>query len=260
MAVARHFFLFEQLVRRELRRRYRGSALGLLWYAIQPLVLMAAYAVVFGVLLRAVDVEDYPLFLFCGLVVWTFAAQALLGAAGSLVEQAAIVGQVRFPRALVPASGIAVHALTAGALLLALVPVAWIVRGAPGPELLLLPPLALLLTLLLLGLGLVVAVLHAHFRDVQPVLAAALLPLFFLTPVFYRVEDLPGLADHAWAGPLLSWANPLAPYVEAIRDVVYDGRVPAAATLAYTALAAPLALALGLAAFRRGERDLAVVL
>jgi len=98
----RHRYLFEQMIRRELRQKYKGSVLGVLWYVINPLVLMGAYAVMFGVLLKAVSIEDYPLFLMIGVIVWVFFSQGLLLAAPSLVNQSALVRKVRFPRETIP--------------------------------------------------------------------------------------------------------------------------------------------------------------
>jgi ABC-type polysaccharide/polyol phosphate export permease len=74
--VLRHRFLFEQMVRRELRQKYKGSALGVLWYLINPVVLMGAYALVFSVLLKGANIPDYPLFLIAGMIVWVFFSQA----------------------------------------------------------------------------------------------------------------------------------------------------------------------------------------
>ena len=70
----RYRFLFEQMVRRELRQKYKGSALGVLWYLVNPLALMAAYGLMFGVLLKVpgTRTDDYLLFLFVGLIVWFF--------------------------------------------------------------------------------------------------------------------------------------------------------------------------------------------
>jgi homopolymeric O-antigen transport system permease protein len=256
----RYRYLLEQMVRRELRQKYKGSALGVVWYVVNPLVLMAAYALMFGVLLDAVQIDDYPLFLIVGLIVWVFFSQSLLAAATSLLEQASLVGKVRFPRETVPASVVAVQLVTFIVLLLAVTPITVAVRGTLDPVLLLLAPLVVCLFCFTLGLALAVAVLHAYYRDVQPILAAALLPWFFLTPIFFRVQDLPGLDGREWAEALLRWANPVAPFVEAVRDVVYAGAVPAGATLLYVAAASALALAGGWALFRRLERELAVVL
>jgi ABC-type polysaccharide/polyol phosphate export permease len=258
--VVRHRFLFEQMVRRELRQKYKGSALGILWYLVNPLVLMGAYALVFSVLWRVVDIPDYPLYLIVGLVVWVFFAQTLLAAAPSLVQNAPLVRKVRFPRETIPASVATVQLVTFLVMLAILAPVALAVRGTLDPALLLLPVVVVLLFALVLGFSLVASVLHAHFRDVEPVLAAALLPWFFLTPIFFRVDDLPGVSDHRAIGDALEWANPIAPFVDALRDLLYSGAAPSLGQLAYLVGAGVGALALGLVVFRRMERDLAVVL
>jgi ABC-type polysaccharide/polyol phosphate export permease len=260
VAVLRYRFLFEQMVRRELRQKYKGSALGVLWYLINPLVLMGAYALVFSVLLRVADVPDYPLFLLVGLIVWVFFSQALLAAAPSLVQNSALVRKVRFPREAIPASVATVQMVTFLVMLAVATVVALVVRGTFGPALLLLVPIVALLFCFVLGLSLAVSVLHAHYRDVEPVLGAALLPWFFVTPIFLRAEDLPGVADREWLGDLLQWANPIAPFVDAVRLVLYAGASPGAGHLAYIAVAGVVALGGGLMLFRRMERDLAVML
>ena len=256
----RYRYLFEQMVRRELRQKYKGSALGVVWYVVNPLVLMGAYALMFGVLLDAVQIDDYPLFLIVGLIVWVFFSQSLLAAATSLIEQASLVGKVRFPRETVPASVVTVQLVTFLVLLGLVAPVAVAVRGTLEPELLLLVPLVACLFAFTLGLSLLVSVLHAYYRDVQPILAAALLPWFFLTPIFFRIEDLPGLQGHGWAEAVLRWANPVAPFVETVRDVLYAGALPDGVALLYVVVASAAALGGGWLLFRRLQRELAVVL
>ena len=258
--MSRHGFLFEQLVRRELRQKYKGSALGIGWYLINPLVLMGAYALVFEVLLDVADEPDYPIFLLAGLIVWVFFSQALLAAAPSLVLNAPLVRKVRFPRETIPASVAAVQLVTFLAMLVLLLPVALVLRDSLDPALLLLPVVVVFLFCLVLGLSMLVSVLHAHFRDVEPVLAAGLLPWFFLTPLFLQVDDFPGIRDHPLIGDLLEWGNPVAPFVESVRTIVWAGEAPDAGHLVYVACAGVLALALGAFVFRRMERDLAVVL
>ena len=256
----RYRFLFEQLVRRELRQKYKGSALGVAWYLVNPLVLMGAYWLMFGKLLPGVAQPDYPLFLMVGLLVWLFFSQSLIGAAESLIVHASLVSRIRFPREAIPASVVTVQLVTFLIVLGLLTPIELAVRGTLEPALLLLPALVVCLYAFVLGLSLVVAVLHAYYRDVEPILAAALLPWFFLTPIFFDADKLPGLGNAHWAGDLLQWANPVAPFVTATRDVLYAGSVPSAATLLYVLAAASLALAGGSALFRRLQGELAVVL
>ena len=107
-----------------------------------------------------------------------------------------------------------------------LVPLAVAVRGTFGPALLLLPLLVTLLFCFVLGCALIVAVLHAYFRDVAPVLTAALLPWFFLTPIFFQPDGLSFIDAHPWLATVLNWVNPIAPFIAAMRSVLYSGNAP----------------------------------
>jgi ABC-type polysaccharide/polyol phosphate export permease len=256
----RYRYLFSQLVRRELRQKYKGSVLGVLWYLVNPLVLMAVYGVMLGPVLKAVNYPDYPIFILAGLLVWLFFAQGLTAAASSLVEQSSLVSKVRFPRATVPAAAVAVQLVPFFAMLAVLAPVALALRGSASVALLLLVPEIICLFAFTLGLALIAAALHAYYRDVQPILTAALLPWFFVSGILFRLQSLPGLSSHPWIEPVLRWVNPVAPFVEAVRTVLYDGHAPSLAVLLYTLAAAAVALALGTSVFRSLERELAVVL
>jgi ABC-type polysaccharide/polyol phosphate export permease len=249
-------FLFEQLVRRELRQKYQGSVLGVAWYLINPLVLMAAYWFLFDVVLETFSYEDYPLFLLCGLVVWVFFSQSLTQAATSLLDQGALVRKARFERGLIPASVVSVQLITFLVVLALLAVVCVAIRGTLDAALLVLPLVLGCLALFVLGLALVVAVLHAFYRDVAPILGAALLPWFFLSPIFFGIEQV---TSDDTARFVLEWLNPVAPYIVAVRDVLYGGSVPAAGVLLYIAGGAAVALLAGRALFRRLEGELAVV-
>ncbi len=253
-------FLFTQLVRRELRQKYKGSALGLLWYVVNPLVLMGAYTLMFGFVLKVRHVPDYPVFLMVGLVVWTFFQQSLLAAADSLIVQGALVRKARFPRESIPAATVSVQLVTLVAVLVLVSFVAIPIRGTLTPWLLLVPVMLVLLFGFVLGCSLMVAVLHAHFRDVAPVLTAALLPWFFLSPIFLIPTQQPFVIHHPWVGTVLDWVNPVAPFIEGVRAIIYSGADPGWGRLVYGVGAAAAALLVGRAVFRRFERDLAVVL
>lgn len=252
----RYRFLFEQMVRRELRQKYKGSALGVLWYLVNPLVLMGAYALMFSVLLRVANVPDYPLFLLAGLIVWVFFSQSLLAAAPSLVQNAPLVRKVRFPREAIPASVTTVQLATFLVMLALLLPVALVVRDVLDPALLLLVPIVAFLFCLALGFSLLAAVLNAHYRDVEPILGAALLPWFFLSPIFFGVDQVTSNATYRF---VLEWLNPVAPYIVAVRDILYGGDAPSVAVLVYVVAAAAVALVVGRWVFRRMESELAVV-
>jgi lipopolysaccharide transport system permease protein len=253
-------YLFSQLVQRELRRKYKGSRLGVLWYLVNPLVLMGAYTLMFGHVFKVQSFPDFPIFLMVGLIVWTFFQQSLLAAAESLIDQGALVRKARFPRQAIPASTVAVQLVTFLAILLLLAPLAVALRGTLHLALLLVPVVVIFLFCFVLGCALTVSVLHAYFRDVAPILSAALLPWFFLTPIFYAPNStLSFVHRHPWIGTVLGWVNPVAPFIEALRAILYSGRTPGWGQLLYVALAGGAALALGAAVFRRLEGELAVV-
>jgi ABC-type polysaccharide/polyol phosphate export permease len=254
--VASGAFLFEQLVRRELRQKYQGSVLGVAWYLVNPLVLMAAYWFLFDVVLDVFGYEDYPLFLLCGLVVWIFFSQALMQASSSLLDHGALIRKARFAREVIPASVVSVQLLTFLVVLVLLTVVTVAVRGTLEPALLLLPVVIACLAVFVLGVALAVAVLHAFFRDVAPILGAALLPWFFLSPIFFGIDQV---TENEAARFVLEWVNPVAPYIVAVRDVLYAGHAPSAAVLLYIAAAAAAALLIGRALFRRLDGELAVV-
>jgi ABC-type polysaccharide/polyol phosphate export permease len=253
----RYRFLFEQMVRRELRQKYQGSLLGIAWYVINPLVLMGAYYLVFAVALKpGFEHPAYPLFLLVGLTVWIFFSQSLLAASSSLLDQGALIRKARFPRETIPAATVAVQLVTF-LVVLALVAVLTVaVRGTFGAPLVLAPVVLLALAAFVVGLALAVSVLHAYYRDVGPILGAALLPWFFVSPIFFA----PGDVVHSdVARDALTWANPIAPFIIALRDVLYGGVWPTLGTMLYVLGAALLALGGGVLLFRRMAAELAVV-
>ena len=253
-------YLFSQLVRRELRRKYKGSAFGVLWYLVNPIILMTAYWFMFGVVYKRQTIPDYPIFLMVGIVVWTFFQQSLLSAAPSLLDQSGLIRKARFPREAIPAATVTVQVVIFGAVLLLFLPVALAIRGSLTAALLLLPALMLLLYGFVLGCAVMAAVMHAYFRDVEPILTAALLPWFFISPIFFQLDTLGPVKDHPWLGTVLNWLNPIAPFINGFRNVIYDGISPTWGELVYMLAAAVIAVLLGRSLFARMQGELPVVL
>lgn len=251
--------LFGSLFRRDIRAKYRGSVLGLGWSLLHPLVLMLVYLLVFSVLWRVAEVgsDDYWLFLLCGLPAWVFFATAAQAASRSLLENANLIRKVRFPRQLVPLSIVGTN-LVSFAVMLGLVMALslWRIPEARATVWLAIP-LATLFACIVAGFALVVASLNAVYRDVEHLLAALLLPWFFLTPILYSLEELPGVDEYPAAELVLHWVNFLTPPVEAIRAVLFYGDLPGAGDTIYTAVAAIVALALGAYVFNRVDDRIA---
>jgi lipopolysaccharide transport system permease protein len=258
--VFRYRELFGSLFRRDLRAKYKGSFLGLAWTLLHPLVLMAVYLLVFSVLWRvaAVGSDDYWLFLLCGLPAWVFFATALQASSRSLIENANLIRKVRFPRQLVPLSMVGTNLVAFGVM----VAVVFVLSLATQPDARstawLVFPLGALFACLVTGVSLAVSSLNALYRDVEHLVQALLLPWFFLTPILYSLDQLPGVDEHPELAFLLHWVNFLTPPVEAMRDVLFFGDVPALADAVYTAVAAALALVLGAWVFSRADDRIAV--
>ena len=261
--VLRYWDLFSDLSRRGIAVRFRGSTLGAAWTLINPLVLMAVYTLLFAFLIKAPGIDSighYPLFVLTGLLAWLFFQTSLSFAVGSLVGNAALVKQVRFPRQLLPLSVVAANVFTLAAMLVVVLPFTlWLLpdtRTTFWAAIFLLVPLVGFAS----GLAVLAAVANALFRDVEHIVNAILLPWFLITPIFWSFSQLPGLQDKQVLVKIVYYGNPLTPIVEGLRDPLYFGRMPSLTDVLYAVGVALASLALGALFFRRLDDRLVVEL
>jgi ABC-type polysaccharide/polyol phosphate export permease len=251
----RHRALIGVLVAREMKARYRGSVLGFFWSLLNPLLMLAVYALVFQLLLpnRSPSTSPYALFLFCGLLPWNWLSSSITDAASSLLTHGALLRKILFPAEVLPAVAVlsqGVHFLLALPVLLAALVAGAL--GAFGPRvplglpLLQVPLLMLLEGALLFGTGLFLSALTVHFRDVRDILQTVLSVLFFATPILYTLKDLPA----GRLTGLLAW-NPLAPLFAAWQDALFYGRFSHPATWGAATAVSLVALAVGWTFFHR---------
>ncbi|HLX20952.1 MAG TPA: ABC transporter permease [Gaiellaceae bacterium] len=257
--LVRYRELFANLFRRDLQAKYRGSALGVLWTIVNPIMLMGVYLLVFSVVWKSPFASGghYPLFLLSGLAVWTFFAAALQSATRSMLDNATLIRKIRFPRQLVPLSVVGAH-LVSFAVMLALLLVlnAALLPRARSTELLAIP-LAILVLGLVSGLALALASLNVVFRDVEFIIAALLVPWFFLTPIIYPLTS-GTLAQHKHVIAIIHWVNPLSPAVQAVRAPLFLGQLPFWGDALYLVVASAIALALGAWVFTRVDDQIAI--
>lgn len=259
MAEARE--LVRSLAAREIRSQYKGTLAGWIWSLLNPLALVATYTLVFGVLFRVEPdrgdpsgLQNYMLYLVCGLIPWNLFAATVNGTTGSLLAQSSLISKVYFPRsAVVVAKALAVAfssviefavvliiLLIAGNMVLPWIPV---VVGLFVVEL-----------ALALGFGLALSVVNVYFRDVQYLLTIVLQLLFYATPIIYEIDLVAARGEGVLEVYRL---NPLVRLVAAYRNVLYDLRWPALADVAYVLAWAAGMLAVGTLVFRRLEGRLA---
>jgi ABC-type polysaccharide/polyol phosphate export permease len=258
--VLRYRELFASLFRRDLNAKYKGSALGLAWSLANPLALMGIYFLVFAVLWRVADLDHYALYLLAGLAMWIFFSTSLQAASRSMLDYAELIKKVRFPRQLVAFSVVAAQLVTFGVMLAILIGISLITVPRARDTVWLSIPLSVLFVGLVFGVALVVASANVVFRDVEHILAAALLPWFFLTPILYRFESISGFQRHHTVVEVLRWGNFVTPPVYALRDTIWRGELPRAGDVIYLAVAAVVALALGAFVFTRVDDRIAVEL
>lgn len=256
--------LFVNLTLRELRTKYKRSVLGWTWSLLNPLTSLLIYWFVFGMLFGAdADVGDpsgldnFAMFLMCGLLPYTFVANALNGGMNALIGNGNLVKKVYFPREILVASIVAAWVVSflieLGVLAVALaffgnVVVLWI------PMILVLVAIEVVFVL---GLGLMLSTAAVYFRDLQHLLGLVLQVWFYSAPIVYAMSYVQDeLGTGGWKITLYN-LNPLVRFVEAFRDVMYDMRFPAVDHLAYLVGVSVASLIAGLVVFGRLESRVA---
>ncbi len=191
----RYRALIQSLVARELKARYRGSLLGFLWSFINPLLLLLIYTFVFTVVMpgaRGEGLEPFAVFMFCGILPWTWFSSSLLESSNVLIAGGNLIKKVLFPAEVLPVvtvlAGLVNFCL--GLPILAAFLIYYRVPVIPA-DLLWLPVLMVLQCVLMLGLAFVVSALTVLFRDVRDLLGNLLTLWFFATPIIYPFWSAP---------------------------------------------------------------------
>lgn len=255
--IYRYRELVRQLVLRDLKARYKNSVLGFLWSLLNPIGMMLVFTVVFGVLLRQWDKEDYPVFLLSALLPWNFLVGGLTAGTASILANASLVHKVYFPREVLPASSVLAGLVN---FLLALMPLLllMVVMGRPVTRWLFifLPLIVIVQVAFTLGLTFILSSINVFYRDTQMILEVVTLAWFFGTPIFWPMEVIEnqwvtvlGMEINTWVW--LNRLNPMASLAAAYRDVLYYGRPVGLDFLARTAVTCFAILALGYWVFAR---------
>jgi len=245
------------LVWRDVKVRYKQTALGVLWVVLQPLVSMAIFTVLFGVLLKVPSGDaPYPVFAFAGLLPWNYFSQSLTRASTSLVQSSHLITKIYFPRLVIPLSGV-FSSLVDFAISFVVLFVLMLLYGVtPTARMLLLPALLLLALVTALGFGLWLSALNVKYRDVGYLLPFLIQIWMYLTPVVYGSALIPERYRF-----LLS-LNPMTGVVEGFRWALLGGELESYLSAPLLALSVGIALVVlvsGALFFRTTERSFADV-
>jgi ABC-2 type transport system permease protein len=229
--------VLQELVKRDLKVRYKRSVLGIFWTMLNPLLMMAITTIVFSNLFRA-TIANFPIYVLSGYLVWTFFSQSTVAASSSILDSSGLTRKVYVPPALFPLASVVSGLIN---LALAIIPLSllMLVVGSPFTWSLLTLPLAcLLLALFAYGVGLVLASSAVFFRDAVYTYQVLLVAWMYLTPLFYPEQIIPD----QWK--FVVYANPVYHLVQLFRAPIYRGVLPDPFNVVVAAL-----FALGMAAF-----------
>ena len=236
------------LVWRDVKVRYKQAVLGAGWAVLQPAMAMVIFTIIFGRLVKLpTDGSPYPVFVYAGLLPWTFFSNAVSTASNSLVNSANVITKVCFPRVIIPlaavGAGLVDFTVAFGLLIILLV---W--YHIPLTPWFALVPVFLLLTIIAaVGVGTVLSALTVNYRDFRWVLPFAIQVWLYATPVTYASSVVPEKWRVAFG------LNPMAGVVEGFRSAVL-GRPPLWTLVETSAIVAVTTLVLGLVYFQRVER------
>jgi len=259
--------LLGNLVQREVRGKYKRSALGQGWSLLNPLAQVVVFTLVFSFFLRIPPdvgtdsgIRSFAAQLLCGLLPWAFFAGAVSGGMSSLLANGNLVKKVYFPREVLPAATV-LSLLVSFAVELAVLLAVSLVLGGLGvlPHLVVVPYLVLCLTAFGLGIGLALSVANVYFRDTAQFVGIGLQVWFYLTPVVYSLDYVAQAGLEVLGQPVTTWLglNPMTRFVEAFRAVFYDHTWPSATDLVAVTLVGAVSLVLGYLVFSRFEGRLA---
>lgn len=234
--------MFTGLVSREVRARYKGSALGFLWSLLNPMLMMVVYSLVFSVYMR-INIPNYSLFLFCGLLPWTWFTTSITNATSTIVANGNLIKKVYFPLEILPLVNITTNLVN---FLLSLPILLLFMAAVHVPltvNLLFLPVLIVVQFILTLGLSLILCTLNTFFRDVEQLLGPLLLAWFYLTPVIYPAKQIPTQFGFLFV------ANPMAPLMTSYQRIFFEGLPPSGSHLLTCTLTGLVLLLVGYAVF-----------
>ena len=239
-------YLLRELVLRDIRKKYRRSVLGVLWSILNPLLMMSVTAMVFSTLFRF-SIENYPLYLLVGQIMFTFFSESTTFAMTSVLENGSLLKKIYIPKYLFPLSRVISRCIN----LLFTLPALVIILLVTG-QVLTWGMLTFIFPLVLLfffciGFGLLLSTMVVYFRDVYHLYSVFITLLSFSTPVFYPEDIVPS----EYRG--LLFYNPLYYFVKAFRQSLYNGYMPDGMLLLICGVFTVVLMAVGLWAFKKYE-------
>jgi lipopolysaccharide transport system permease protein len=243
---------------RDVKVRYKQTALGAAWAILQPLLTMLIFTLFFGGLAKiGSDGLPYPIFSYAGLLPWTLFAEGVARSSQSLVSSSNLIKKVYFPRLIVPASAVLAGVLDFAIAFVVLIGLMAYYGIWPSASIVLLPLLLILVLAICLGVGIWLSALNVQYRDVRYVVPFFVQIWLFVTPVIYPASKVVAKLESMGLPAWLYGLNPMAGVVEGFRWALLGRTGSPVSLIVASAVAAVFILVSGAFYFRRMEKTFA---
>lgn len=242
--------LLKTNVKKEIRGKYKGSFLGVLWSFVNPLLQVAVYAIVFPYIMR-IKTDNYLVFLIIGVIPWTFFTTAISQGMVTVRANAGIIKKVYFPREILPIS-VTISALI-NFLISCIIILLFVIFGGLGISwhIVLLPFIALIQTMLTLGLVFMLSAINIYIKDTEYIVQFILNMMFYGTPILYTTDLFP--ANIRW----MLYANPMTHIIQAYRSIFMYHEVPGKKEMLLIAAISFAVMIIGYMIFKKLEKGFA---
>lgn len=252
MKVFKEIYNYRELLRtsvkKEIRGKYKGAWLGVLWSYLNPILMLMVYSFVFTNIMK-IQIDNYSMFLFTALIPWTFFITSISQGSLSTVANGSLMKKVYFPREIIPISSVTANA-TNFLISSLIVVVSLLVSGVGLSVYALFFPLILLLQyILILGITFITSSLTVYARDLEHIISVFLMALFYATPIVYSIDMIP--EQYRFIMSL----NPVAPIIQGYRDILFYKKLPNFESLGIVTLISLVILFCGYLMFKRFERN-----
>ena len=235
------------LVRKDLKARYKGSFLGFLWTFLNPLLQLIVYTIVFSTIMR-VNIDKFYIYLFVGLIPWIFFTTSIQTGVVSIMMNKDLIKKIYFPRIILPIS--TVNSAFMNMLYSMIVLIATLlVSGIGISKYILLLPIAMIMQyILVLGMIFIFSALNVYFRDLEYILNIIIMVWFYLTPIVYSMDMIP-IRARKWF-----YLNPMTNIIAFYRDILYYKRMPSFESFSWILLYGTIMIVVGYFVFEKLQK------
>lgn len=254
MKVFKNLYEYRELLKSSIKKdvggKYKNSVLGVLWSFLYPLLQIAVYAIVFPLIMRS-NMENYTVFVCCGLIPWNFFSTAISRSSFTMIENGNILKKVYFPREILPISVVTSEAVNF--VISTIIILAFVLGSGMGLTwyVVFYPLILLVQYILLIGISLFVSSITVYFRDLQHFIGIALQLLFYATPIVYATNIIP--ESYQWILRL----NPMTFIIDGYRSIFYYQQQPDFMTLGMTLLISVVLCVVGYLLFNKLQKRFA---